>query len=99
MVAADIPMAKVSSPARHPGHGDQRLRREPMEKKVSPVMAVEATIVAGKPRTNGTSGIEPQTMKARKVMKAAFPGERLIGGRPCSSVIMVSIQRPFSSVM
>ena len=56
-------------------------------------MTVEASIVAGSPSTKGMSGIEPQTMKARKVVSAARPGERLIGGRPCSSVIMVSIQR------
>jgi hypothetical protein len=44
MMAAEMPMAKVSSPARHHGAGDQRLRTEPMEKKVSPVMTVEASI-------------------------------------------------------
>ena len=93
MMAADMPMAKVSSPARHHGDGDHRLRIEPMEKKVSPVMTVEASIVAGRPRTKGMRGIEPQTIKARKVNSAAFQGERLIGGSPCSSVIMVSIQR------
>ena len=99
MVAADMPMAKVSRPERHQGIGDHRLLNEPMEKKVMPVMIVEAWMVAGSPRTKGSNGIDPQTMKARKVINAAFPGERLIGGRPCSSVIMVSIQRPFSSVM
>ena len=35
MAAADMPMANVSRPARHQGVGDQRLRSEPMEKKVS----------------------------------------------------------------
>ena len=60
MMAADMPMAKVSSPARHHGAGDQRLRNEPMEKKVIPVMMVEASMVAGSPNTKGTSGIEPQ---------------------------------------
>ena len=92
-MAADMPMAKVSSPVLHHGAGDQRLRSEPMEKKVSPVMTVEASIVAGKPRTKGMSGIEPQTMKGEEGQQCRFSGERLIGGSPCSSVIMVSIQR------
>ena len=69
MVAADMPMAKVSRPARHQGIGDHRLLNEPMEKKVSPVMTVEASMVAGSPSTKGRSGIEPQTMKARKVVQ------------------------------
>ena len=88
--------------AKHPGDVVtlKLLRdRKPMEKKVMPVISVEAWMVAGSPRTKGRSGIDPQAMKERKVVSAAFPGERLIGGRPCSSVIMVSIQRPFSSVM
>src|SRR4029078_2516817 len=93
MVAADMPMAKVSRPERHQGIGDHRLLNEPMEKKVMPVMIVEASMGAGSPRTKGSNGSEPQETKARKVINAAFPGERLIGGRPCSSVIMVSIQR------
>ena len=33
-------MANVSNPARHQGVGDQRLRNEPMAKKVAPVMTV-----------------------------------------------------------
>src|SRR6185312_2037590 len=93
MAAAVMPMKNVSRPARHQGDGDQRLRIEPMEKKVIPVITVEAQIVSGAPNTKGSKGTEPQTRKAKKVVTAALPGERLIGGRPCSSVIMVSIQR------
>jgi len=37
--------------------------------------------------------------KQKELPDPYHAGERLIGGRPCSSVIMVSIQRPFSSVM
>jgi hypothetical protein len=88
-----IPIRNVSMPALHQAEGDQRLRSEPIEKKVAPVISVEVQREAGAPATNGSSGIAPQRIKARNVIAAALAGERLTGGRPCSSVIMVSIQR------
>ena len=56
-------------------------------------------IEAGAPAMKGSSGTDPQTMKARKVIAAALPGERLIGGNPRSSVITVSTQRLRVAVM
>src|SRR4029077_3523921 len=99
MAAATMPMVKVSIPARHHGIGDHRLRMEQIKKKVSPVMAVETVIDAGVPSTKGKRGTEPQTTKARKVVEAALAEDRLMGGSPCSSVIMVSIQRSRLAVM
>jgi hypothetical protein len=62
-------------------------------------MTVEAEIAAGAPAMNGSSGIEPHSRKARNVVSAARAGERVIGGSPCSSVIIVSIQRSRVPVM
>lgn len=74
-------------PGPPPGRpGDQYLPSEPMAKKVKPIIAVKVQIEAGAPAMNGRSGIEPPTMKAKKVMIAALAGEREIGGSPCSSV-------------
>jgi hypothetical protein len=91
MAAAVMPIRNVSIPARHQGAGDQWLLSEPMAKKVKPVIVVEAQIEAGAPAMKGRSGTEPRRIKARKVMIAALPGERLTRGSPCSSVIIVSI--------
>src|SRR5262245_39764172 len=94
-----MPMRKVSKPDHHHGAGDQRLRSDPIKKNVAPVMRVETEIAAGAPAMNGSSGIEPHSRKARNVISAARAGERVIGGSPCSSVIIVSIQRSRVPVM
>ena len=43
-----MPIRNVSIPVRHHGVGDHRLRSEPIEKKVMPVITVEAQIEAGR---------------------------------------------------
>ena len=53
-----------------------------MEKKVAPVMTVEAEIAAGAPAMKGSSGTAPQSTKARKVMSAARTGERVDRRQP-----------------
>ena len=62
-------------------------------------MIVETEIAAGMPAMNGSSGIAPHSRKAREVISAARTGDRAIGGSPCSSVIIVSIQRSRVPVM
>ena len=48
---------------------------------------------------NGASGTKPATTNAKNVTKPARNGDGVSSGSPCSSVIMVSIHRPWSSVI
>ncbi len=51
------------------------------KRNASPVIKIDAQIVAGRTRIKGSKGTEPQTRKPRKVMSDTFPGERLMGGQ------------------
>src|SRR5689334_21775203 len=74
--AAVMPIVSVSSPDRHHDASDQRLLIDPMPKKTAPVSATDSATAGPRPSTKGSSGTDPHSRNARKVLSPALIGER-----------------------